>query len=243
MTRSSHRFGRAPLLLALGVALGACGGGAFFMRPSPDAPSAPAAGHARVIFVMPEGRTVVTLLDAFGSYLGQLRGGHYLSHDVAPGAYRFYAVRNVSGHVVHTAALVAGETYYVVLEDPLLAGFRLRAATCDEAREARPIQVRARRRSDASSATSRCACTKPISGGSGCPRASAPAGPSSAARLRPAPRPRVPRPRVPRPPWDAEPPPSEPEPEVACDLPPAPLAVLRRGLVCAPRAAPRRGAR
>jgi hypothetical protein len=85
---------------------------------------------------MPEGRTVVTLLDAFGSYLGQLRGGHYLSHDVAPGAYRFYAVRNVSGHVVHTAALVAGETYYVVLEDPLLAGFRLRAATCDEAREA-----------------------------------------------------------------------------------------------------------
>jgi len=127
---------RLSLVLALGLALGACGGGAFFMRPSRDALGAPAAGHARVIFVMPEGRTVVTLLDAFGAYLGQLRGGHYLSRDVAPGAYRFYAVRNVSGHVVHAVPLVAGETSYVLVEDPLLASFRLRAASCEEAGEA-----------------------------------------------------------------------------------------------------------
>jgi hypothetical protein len=128
---------RSPLpVLAAALLLGACGGGVFHMRPSTGPLGAPAAGHARVVFVMEEGRTVVTLLDAFGAYLGQLRGGHYLSRDVAPGAYRFYAVRNVSGHVVHTAPLEAGQIYYVLVEDPLLAGFRLRAASCDEAGEA-----------------------------------------------------------------------------------------------------------
>jgi hypothetical protein len=61
-----------------------------------------------------------------------LQGGHYFVRDVDPGVHRFYAVRNVEGYVVHTEALVAGRTYYVVAEDPLVAAFRLRALPCDE---------------------------------------------------------------------------------------------------------------
>lgn len=121
------------LSLALVLSLTACGGAAFHMRPSGAALEAPSEGHALVVFAMPSGRAVVTILDQYGVYFGQLRGGHYFTHEVDPGVHRFYAVRNVEGYVVHTAALEAGQTYYVVAEDPVLASFRLVPASCDDA--------------------------------------------------------------------------------------------------------------
>jgi hypothetical protein len=124
-----------PHLVLLGLVLAACGGAAFHMRPSGDALGPPSEGHALVVFAMPSGRAVVTILDEVGAYLGQLRGGHYFTREVEPGAHRFYAVRNVSGYVVRTEALEAGRTYYVLAEDPMLASFRLRPVPCAEADE------------------------------------------------------------------------------------------------------------
>ncbi len=121
------------LLVALFVLASACGGARFHMRPAPSAAiEAPSEGHALVVFAMPQGRTVITLLDQYGVYFGQLRGGNYFTREVDPGVHRFYAVRNVSGYVVHTEALEAGRTYYVVAEDPFAAAFRLRPLGCDD---------------------------------------------------------------------------------------------------------------
>lgn len=103
------------------------------MRPAPSAAlEAPSEGHALVVFAMPQGRTVITILDQYGVYFGQLRGGNFFAREVDPGVHRFYAVRNVSGYVVHTEALEAGRTYYVIAEDPFAAGFRLRPLGCDD---------------------------------------------------------------------------------------------------------------
>jgi hypothetical protein len=127
-----HRMTRG-LLIALFVLTSACGGARFHMRPAASAAlQAPSEGHALVVFAMPQGRTVITVLDQYGVYFGQLRGGSFFTREVDPGLHRFYAVRNVSGHVVHTEALEAGRTYYVLAEDPFAAPFRLRPLGCDE---------------------------------------------------------------------------------------------------------------
>lgn len=125
-------------LVVAGLLLGACGGAPFHMRAaSSEELPAPAEGSARVVFVMPEnGRTPITIFDELGVYFGQLRGRTWTARDVAPGDHRFYVVRNVSGHVVHAEGLIAGRTYYVVAEDPLVASFRWRALRCDEDGEA-----------------------------------------------------------------------------------------------------------
>lgn len=124
-------LGSAALFAALAVT--ACGGATFHMRrtASPEI-TPPSTGHALVVFAMPSGRDVVTILDQYGVYFGQLRGGHYFAREVDPGPHRFYAVRNVEGHVVHTEALVAGRTYYVVVESPFAAPFRIRGLPCAE---------------------------------------------------------------------------------------------------------------
>lgn len=123
---------------ALVLLLGACGGAPFHMRAasSEELPT-PAEGSALVVFVMPEsGRTPLTIFDELGVYFGQLRGRTWTAREVTPGDHRFYVVRNVSGYVVHAEDLVAGRTYYVVAEDPLVASFRWRALRCDEDGEA-----------------------------------------------------------------------------------------------------------
>lgn len=121
------------LLIALFVLLSACGGARFHMRPAASAAlETPSEGHALVVFAMPQGRTVITILDQYGVYFGQLRGGNFFAREVDPGVHRFYAVRNVSGYVVHTEALEAGRTYYVIAEDPFAAPFRLSPLGCDD---------------------------------------------------------------------------------------------------------------
>jgi hypothetical protein len=132
--RYTGRVRALPLLRSLSfVALVGCGGAAFHMRSaSSDALPSPSEGHALVVFAMPTGRTVITILDQYGVYFGQLRGGHYFTREVDPGVHRFYAVRNVEGYVLHTESLEAGRTYYVVAEDPLVQAFYLRAGRCDE---------------------------------------------------------------------------------------------------------------
>jgi len=130
-------------LLHLSLLLGACGGAAFHMRESPtEELGAPSEGQALVVFVMPDaGRTPLTIFDEMGVYYGQLRGRTWTSREVAPGDHRFYVVRNVSGYVVHAEDLVAGETYYVVAEDPMVSAFRWRALRCDE--EGETLRARA----------------------------------------------------------------------------------------------------
>ena len=120
--------------VVMALALGACGGAAFYMRPAPEeALPSPSDGQALIVFVMPEaGRTPLTIFDEMGVYFGQIRGRTWLAREVSPGDHRFYVVRNVSGHVVHAEGLRAGRTYYVVAEDPLVAHFRWRALRCDE---------------------------------------------------------------------------------------------------------------
>lgn len=132
--RALHRL---PAALA-SILLCACGGAAFHMRPAvSEALPAPSADRALVVFVMPEaGRVPLTVFDEMGVYFGQLRGRTWFAREVTPGEHRFYVVRNVSGHVVHAEGLVAGRTYYVVAEDPLVARFVWRALRCDEDGEA-----------------------------------------------------------------------------------------------------------
>jgi|GEM_PF-3560295 len=127
-----HRIAKG-LVIALVALSSACGGTRFHMRPAPSAAlETPSEGHALVVFAMPQGRTVITILDQYGVYFGQLRGGTFFAREVDPGVHRFYAVRNVSGHVVHTEALEAGRTYFVLAEDPFAAAFRLRPLGCDD---------------------------------------------------------------------------------------------------------------
>lgn len=138
--------------VALGLALAAagCGGAGFHMRAAttPASFGSPPEGRAQVVFVIPErSRDVVSIVDQRGSYYGQLRGETVLVRDVAPGSYRFYAIRSANGYVVDVPLIAAGQTAYVGGADPVFTSFVWRSVSgCDEtsvaARAALPTLAR-----------------------------------------------------------------------------------------------------
>jgi hypothetical protein len=134
---------RAVWILGLLAALGAgCGGVGFHMRAATTRVSigTPPEGRAQIVFAIPgRSRDVLGIVDQRGTYYGQLRGETVLVRDVAPGRYRFYAIRSANGYVVDVPLVAAGQTVYVGGIDPVFTSFVWRSFTgCDEvAREGR----------------------------------------------------------------------------------------------------------
>lgn len=133
---------RVGVWALLAVLAGGCGGAGFHMRAATDAITfgAPPEGRAQVVFVVPgRSRDVVSIVDQRGTYYGQLRGQTVLVRDVAPGRYRFYAIRSVNGYVVDVPSIAAGQTAYIGGVDPVFTSFVWRSMTgCDDAsRQAR----------------------------------------------------------------------------------------------------------
>ena len=133
-SRPSVRVWLSSLVLAA-ASIGCGGGGAFHMRAAQGAATigTPPEGRAQVVFTIPErSRDVVSIVDQRGTYYGQLRAETSFVVDVAPGRYRFYAIRDRNGYAVDVPLLEAGQVAYVGGIDPLITGFVWRSFTgCD----------------------------------------------------------------------------------------------------------------
>jgi hypothetical protein len=146
MRRRSERtsgLGVRVLLVGLlaGVAAG-CGGVGFHMRAAttPASFGTPPEGRAQVVFFVPgPSREAVGIVDQRGTYYGQVRGETVVVRDVAPGRYRFYAIRSANGYAVDVPFVEAGQTAYVGGVDPVFTSYVWRSFSgCDaEAVEAR----------------------------------------------------------------------------------------------------------
>ncbi len=149
---AAKTLARAGLGMAAGLALAAtgCGGAGFHMRAAttPASFGSPPEGRAQLVLVIPgRSRDVVSVVDQRGSYYGQLRGETVLVRDIAPGSYRFYAIRSANSYVVDVPLIAAGQTAYVGGADPVFTSFVWRSLEgCDEtsveARAALPTLAR-----------------------------------------------------------------------------------------------------
>ncbi|GAB4196138.1 MAG: hypothetical protein OHK0013_03070 [Sandaracinaceae bacterium] len=139
MTTTVFRGATAAIWRALCVvglaAMAGCGGVGFHMRAAttPASFGTPPEGRAQVVFVMHgRSRDVVGIVDQRGTYYGQLRGETVLVRDVAPGRYRFYAIRSTNGYVVDVPHVEAGQTVYLGGVDPVFTSFVWRSFSgCD----------------------------------------------------------------------------------------------------------------
>jgi hypothetical protein len=120
------------LALSLVLALTACGGSTYGMRPVDESPPAAVEGQVVVVFVMPtNGRDTITIVDELGGYVGQLRGHSWFAHTTTAGDHRFYGLAGAGEWLVRATGLEAGHVYFVRAEDPLLGSTRWIAGGCD----------------------------------------------------------------------------------------------------------------
>jgi hypothetical protein len=145
-----RRTGSTSALALAALLASGCGASAFHMRAARGSVAIGQApeGRAQVVFLLPgRARDVVSIVDQRGTYYGQVRSETALVRDVAPGRYRFYAIRERNGFAVDVPYLAAGQTAYVGGIDPLLTSFVWRSMSgCDEvavqARAALPTLTR-----------------------------------------------------------------------------------------------------